>query len=562
MTSFPSSRVWKWWSAFFDDNAQLAVLAAVAMSAAIIGLIVRGFQQDTWGWTEFYSDGFYYLAFAKYAAQGDFFTYANIGPTSGIHPLHWLHLTAVHALTGGNHSWMFPILFLTYAVGFAATVWAMLYTLRMLGAGAKLLLLVIIAMTYGNYLADALDLPILIPVILTNFTNLMESWLLITSLALLIAAGVRQLRTPTRNSWVLVVLVSIMSIWARIDYIFVVLPFVTIVAWRSRDLLRWQKIAIISAPVAALGAWMVLLLIATGIPMTTSSSVKNSLSPALEAGPSGAFDLFTKNFLNSADEPHILIAFAGLLVSGGLLIWALRLRDAGRNPVTQAFLAMLSGMFLLLIYHMVITFHNDIGGWYFRPYRVLVLIVGAFAFSTVFKTDLWSLNRTLRGATGVIAIGAVVLVVGAQLNGPGAASDSLARAHLVREVVQQLEGVVDPNTTFYDGTDGAFGWYGDFTAYHLKGMANTPDYVDIARSTRLLDSAEMIPVYESYINENEIDYYVSYGKGTVSDLFDPCWTTQTMVAYAEKTLGDEYVNSYVLRSEDWVALLECRANGG
>ena len=96
----------------------------------------------------------------------------------------------------------------------------------------------------------------------------------------------------------------------------------------------------------------------------------------------------------------------------------------------------------------------------------------------------------------------------------------------------------------------------------MKYRLDVPDYVDIARNLRLLNSAEMIPVYESYINENEIDYYVSYGKGTVSDLFDPCWTTQTMVAYAEKTLGDEYVNSYVLRSEDWVALLECRANGG
>ena len=199
-------RAWNWYAALFDGNERVAALAAIPLIAAVAGLIVRGFQYDTWGWTEYNSDGYYFLAFAKIAARGEFFTYANVSPTSGIHPLHWLHIALVYALTGGNQSWMFPILFTTYALAFLTTVWAMLYTLRTLGIGSRFLLVVVLAMTYGNYLSDSLGIRLLIPVIYTNFTNMMSSWLLITSMSLLIAAGAKQLRNPSTTTWLLIVL--------------------------------------------------------------------------------------------------------------------------------------------------------------------------------------------------------------------------------------------------------------------------------------------------------------------------------------------------------------------
>ena len=551
-------RLWNSYAALFGGKRRVAVLAAVPMVAAITGIIVRGFQYDTWAWTEYYSDGYYYLAFAKYAARGEFFTYASISPTSGIHPLHWLHLTAVYALTGGNQSWMFPILFATYALAFITTTWAVLYTLRTLGVGARLLLLVVLAMTYGNYLGDTLDIPLLIPVIYTNFINLMPSWLLITSMSLLMAAGVRHLRSSSSGGWVLIALGSVIAVWSRVDYLFIVFPFVMVVAWHSRTLSRWQRIVLIGAAPVAVAVWSLVLVIATGIPVPTSGAVKSALPHAVQVGPRAGLTFLGENFLDSAGSLHALIALAGMLACAALLILTARSGQTRRGPVIHAFMAVLAGMFVLFFYHMVFTFPGDVGSWYFRPYRVLMLIVGIFAMGSVTWFQALAqapiISRTLK----VMTVIAIVWIVISHLNGPGAASDSMVRTHLVRDVVEQLDEVVDSNATFYDGTDGAFGWYGEYTAYHKKGMANTPDYVDIARKIRLLSLVELTPVYAAYIDEMAIDYVVTYGRGNVSNLADKCWTGLTTVAYAEKRQGDRFSNAYAARSADWVKFLECQ----
>ena len=554
-------RVWIWYVALFGGNRRVAVLAALPMVAAVTGIVVRGFQYDTWAWTEYYSDGYYYLAFAKHAARGEFFTYANVFPSSGIHPLHWLHLAAVYALTGGNQSWMFPILFATYALAFTITTWAVLYTLRALGVGAGLLLFVVLAMTYGNYLADALDIPLLVPVIYTNFVNLMPSWLLITSLSLLIAAGVRQLRSPSSGGWILIVLASVMAAWSRVDYLIIVLPFVVVVAWRSRTLLRWQRVVLIGAAPVAVAAWSLVLVIATGIPVPTSGAVKNALAHATEIGAGDAITFLSQNFLDSAGSLHALIALAGMLACAVLLILAARSRQIRRSPVAWALAAVLGGMFVLFLYHMTLTFPGDVGGWYFRPYRVLMLFVGIFALGSVAWLQTLGRVPIIDRALKVIAVIAIAWIVVSHLNASGAASDSLVRAHLVRDVVQQLDEVVDSDATFFDGTDGAFGWYSEYTTYHIKGMANTPDYVDTARKIRLLDLAEMIPVYASYIDKTGIDYVVTYARGAIVNLEDECRAVLSAVAYAENRSGDRFSNAYAARSGDWLRFLECQTSG-
>ena len=554
-------RVWTFYVALFGGNRRVSVLAAVPMVVAVAGIVVRGFQYDTWAWTEHYSDAYYYLEFAKQAAQGEFFTYANVFPSSGIHPLHWLHLAAVYALTGGSQAWMFPILFATYALAFTITTWAVLYTLRALGVGAGLLLFVVLAMTYGNYLADALNIPLLIPVIYTNFVNLMPSWGLITSLSLLIAAGVKHFRNPSSGGWILIVLASVMAVWSRVDYLIVVLPFVMVVAWRSSTLLRWQRVVLVGAAPVAVAAWSLVLVIATGLSVPTSGAVKSGLAHAVEIGPGNAITFLSQNFLDSAGSLHALIALAGMLACAVLLILAARSRQIRRSPFAWAFTAVLGGMFVLFLYHMMFTFPGDIGSWYFRPYRVLMLIVGIFALGSIAWLQslarVPAVDRTLK----VIAVLAIAWIVVSHFNGPGAASDSLVRTHLVRDVVQQLDEVVDSGATFYDGTDGAFGWYSEYTAYHIKGMANTPDYVDTARRVRLVELAEMIPVYASYIDETEIDYVVSYARGPVGDLANECWVVLSTVAYAENRVGDQFSNAYAARSADWVRFLECQAGG-
>ena len=433
----------------------------------------------------------------------------------------------------------------------------MLYTLRALGVGSGLLFFVVLAMTYGNYLGDTLDLPLLIPVIYTNFINLMSSWVLITSMSLLIAAGVRHLRSPSSSGWIFIAVASVLAVWSRIDYLLVILPFVVIVIWRSRTLLRWQKIVSIGAAPVAVVLWSLVLVAATGIPVPTSASVKSTLSHALQAGPRDALAFLGENFITSVGSLHASIALAGMLTCAALLTLAARSSQTRRNPVTHAFIAMLAGMFVLFLYHMTLTFPGDVGGWYFRPYRVLMLFIGIFAIGAAAwfhaLTQAPIISRTLK----VLAVLAVTWIVIAHLNGSGAASDSMVRAHLVRDVVEQLDEIVDSDATFYDGTDGAFGWFGEYTAYHIKGMANTPDYVDIARKVRLYDLADMVPVYASYIDETEIDYVVTYSKGAINNLAEKCWTALPVVAYAELRRGDRFSNAFAVRSADWVEYLEC-----
>ena len=295
----------------------------------------------------------------------------------------------------------------------------------------------------------------------------------------------------------------------------------------------------------------------TGIPVPTSGAVKNTLAHAVNLGPGSGISFLIDNAQNSVTSAHALMALAGTLGTCVLLAVAWRSGLSRRDPVLQAFAVMLAGMLVLFWYHMFFTFTGDAGGWYFRPYRVLMLIIGMFALSSIPMVR--SLARSTRATRAVIAIAVVgvVWISVSHLNGPAAADDSLARAHLVRDVVGQLEESVDPDATFYDGTDGAFAWYGDFTAYHVKGMANTPDYVEIGQNVRLLDLDEMIPVYRSYLDETGIDYYVSYGNGDISVLTTRCWRDFDTIAYAQKTLGSRMANAFAARSNDWLIFLEC-----
>jgi len=92
-------------------------------------------------------------------------------------------------------------------------------------------------------------------------------------------------------------------------------------------------------------------------------------------------------------------------------------------------------------------------------------------------------------------------------------------------------------------------------------MANTPDYVEMGRNTRLLSLVEITPIYAAYIDEMAINYVVTYSRGNVSNLADNCWTGLTTVAYAEQRQGNRFSNAYATRSADWLTYLDCLNNG-
>jgi hypothetical protein len=549
-------RGWSWYAELFGGSSWIPVLAAIPLVTAVVGIVVRGFQFDTWAWTEFYGDSNYYLAFAKSAAHGEFLSYANVSPSSGIQPLHWLHLTAIYGLTGGNQSWMFPILFFTYALAFVVTIWAVLYTLRAMGGRGRLLLIVVLAMTYGNYLVNARDIPLPIPVIFTNFVNLMASWLLITSIVLLIAAGVRHLR-GSPNGWTLIVMASVVAVLARIDYLAIVFPFVAVVAWRSTSLLRWQRIVVVGAPPFAVAIWLMILGIATGMPIPTSGAVKSTQGMAFDLGLRDGLAFLIENIQVSAMSTYAVIALGGMLGCAIMLMLALRSGLSKHDPVGQAFGALLVGMFSLYVYHMVFTFAGDVGGWYFRPYRVLMLLISLFAIISIEPIRSLAQNTMVSRVFVAIAILGVGLITVSHLSAPAAAVDSRSRTHLVRDVVEQLDGIVESDATFYDGTDGAFGWYSDYTAYNQYGMANTPDYVDIGRAVRVLELDLLIPIYSDYIEEKEIDYFVTYRNGNANQFATECWIGLPKIAYSENRYGDLVFNAFATHSGDWLAYLSC-----
>jgi hypothetical protein len=553
---------WFWYAELFYGNNKIAALAAIPIIVAVTGIVVRGFQFDTWAWTEFYADSYYYLAFAKSAAQGDFFTYAGVSPTSGVQPLNWLHMTATYALSGGNQSLMYPILFATYALAFLVTIWAVLYTVRLLGGGVNLLLFAVFAMTYGNYVFNVNDIPIKIPLIFTGFVSLMAIWLLITSLALMVAAGVRNLKSSSAEGWILIAIASVIAVGSRLDYLFVVFPFVVVVAWRSATLLRWQRVVLAGAAPFAAGVWALILLVATGLPVPTSGAVKSTLSHAIDLGANEGLRFLAENTQRSVIEIHTLVALAGTLGCAVLLILAVRSGSSRNSPIVQVFGALLFGMLVLFSYHMVFTYKHDVGDWYFKPYRVIFLMIGLFVLGTIpLIRNLLSSPIVTRGST-TVAVLVVGLIVVSHLSAPAAASGSFKRSELVRDIAVQLETAVDLDATFYDDTDGAFGWFSDYTAYHKLGMANNPDYVDTGRKLRSSGRNEQIEIFARYIDEKSIDYFVSTRGGSISILAETCWVNLPKIAYSERKVGGQFSNAYVARTGDWLAYLKCVAPTG
>jgi hypothetical protein len=544
--------VWNSYVSLFSGNKKLAVLAAVPILVTALGIIVRGFVPETWAANEYYPDAYYYLSFAKYAARGDFFSYAGVGPTSGIHPLHWLNLTAVYAVTGGNLSWMFPILFSIYSFAFLITTWAALYTLKMLGIGAGILLSFVLAMTYSNYLAISLNIPVRIPVIFNNFVNMMESWLVVSMLALLIVAVVRQLRIPKRGDWILVAVASMLVVWARIDYLFIVFPLVTVVAWHSRNLTRWQRVILLGAAPFAAVLWLFILKISTGVAIPTSGIVKSAVSLESRADPGFGLGFFRENILTAVSTPDAVIALMGTFVSGALLVLVMYFRSSKRTPVSYAFMAILGGILAHFAYHMTLTFALDIGEWYYRPYRFVILVVVIFAIGSWPRIHALSQNSFFNRPLVAMGILATVWIVISQLTGPSIYKDRQSGSEVMQNLVHQLDGIVEPTATFYDWTDGVFGWHGEYTAYHVKGMANTPDYQSIGQKYRLLGPVEMIPIYADYIEKMKIDYVVAYSG--VSDKQGECWTILSVVASVG---GGQSATAYVARSADWLEFIKC-----
>lgn len=546
----------------FSGKVWLATFALIGVSTAFVAIFVRGFQVDTWAWTEFYSDSYYYMAYAKQASIGNFFNYSGVGPSSGIHPLHWLFLTACLVLSGGNEDVLFFLIFAAYAVSFAATVWAVVFTLKTVGVRPEIRFMAVIAMSYGNYLVDVLGLPLAIPIIFTNFTNMMESWLLITAISLMVAFGVRHLlvnkTSQAKIDLTIVACAAIVAVWSRVDYVLVVLPFVAVVAWRSETIVRKQRLALTLLPLVAVAIWHLVLWNVTGIPISTSGSVKSLLPIVLQMDLQSGVKFFIDNSAKSLRELHILIALAGLFGSSVLLLLVTRTNPFRSNVALIALSALLIGMISLLAYHVLFTFQHDIGGWYFRPYRIPLLIVALFGIGSIVERRKTFFRKLLSDNILVTGAGCLtILIVLSHLSAPSAAENSISRAHVVRDVVNQLGTTVDDSARFLDGTDGAFGWFSNYKAYHIKGMANTPEYVDTGRLLRLIGTAAMSDTFETYMLENKINYVVSYGSGDVKRFDNLCWSNFQTIAYGEHRTGSTIIFAYSATRSKWLDYLNC-----
>jgi len=546
----------------FDDKFHLAIFSFVVASTAFVAIFVRGFQVDTWAWTEFYADSYYYLAYAKQASAGEFFNYSGVGPSSGIHPLHWLFLTICMVVSGGNEDVFFPLLFVTFAIAFFVTVSAVVFTLKTVGVRPEMRFLAVIAMAYGNYLVDVLEVPLAIPVIFTNFTNMMESWLLITSISLMLAFGVRHLITYQKSralvDLVIVVGAAVIAVWCRVDYILIILPFVAVVVWRSKTLIRIQSIALILVPLTAAVIWHLVLWGVTGNPISTSGSVKSILPIALQLDLRSAAEFLLDNSAQSLSKLHILIALVGILVSTALLFFVPRKKIIQHNLTLVTLSSLQIGMITMLAYHVLFTFQNDIGGWYFRPYRIPLLIIALFGISSIVVRHKTFFARNF--SNRVVETGAAcltILVLISHLFAPSAADNSTARAHAVRDVVDELNVIVDDSSKFLDGTDGAFGWFSNYTAYHMKGMANTPEYADTGRLVRVKNMAELSETLEIYMRNNEIDFVVSYGSGDAKRYNNLCWSNLQKIAYSENRTGDKIAFAFATTRSSWLDYMSC-----
>jgi hypothetical protein len=559
MPQTPMASIFQIWDRFvaaLGGHRLVAGIVAVQLLATAIAIFIHGFYWDSWAQTEFQSDAYYYLGYAKNGASGEFFTYAGTSPSSGFHPLHWIYLTVAYIITSETEAVFFPVLFLIYAISFLFSAGLVIAMLRHLGVNPVFIVIAVFAMTFTNYVARSADSSLVIPVIMTNYVNMMPTWILTSSLLAVVASTVMVLRTPDSRWWIAIPVSSVVLALARLDYIIVVFPMLLVVVVLLPGWTRARRLVTLFAGAFTGLLWSLVLLAGTGHMLPTSASSKSAISEGLKDGIFGAGSFFASSLQDSLRSNHYAIAVGTIMISAGLLALLALVTRGKRDPIIYAFVGLLVGMSLLVAWHGTASFTGDVGGWYFRPYRPLILVISLFAISRL--VDLTFLRRLRFAPIPHIAVAGIATVtVVSQFFAPSAATGNLTSDLTVQDLATQLESIVAEDSVFYDSTDGAFGWFSDYTALHRKGMGNTPEYAAFARSIRVLSRAEMIPRYARYLEENNVDYVVTGTDEHVGSQVTHCLERAQSVAVAELFEDDKFAASYAVTAESWLDFQGC-----
>jgi len=463
--------------------AVLLPVSALLMSHDVRGLAINLFVDDT----------FYYLKIARNAAEGYGSTFDYVHPTNGYHPLWFLTLVplmAVSSKLGAIHLVLFvQALLVLFGGVFGATA------LRREGISPR-----------ASAVAFALCVgfgPLLSKAMLSGMEGPLF-WFLFNA-SLLAATRVRPDAPTPRLLW-LGVLAGLACL-ARLDTYPICAAIGlgwTLRCHRAGRWSRWWRIVFIAGPIGALMALYVSSNLALfGIPITVSSMTKMGLT-------------------GSVEPKHVALLLVLAVPILALVRPALRRRGPGLAAVMAAATPLgIVGMNTIVAPREVFRI------WFFLPEIFAGWLIGAWALNRlVFSRPSRALHRA------VLTLGGLAVLVNAALAVRWTAPERFVQWQTQLAFGERIAAEFGGDAVVLAGFDvGRVAYFVDPPVVNLDGLANGTEFIGACEEGRMLE----------YLLEKDIDYVFNYafnGLSLVDARLRPCapdaaWETHTELVWRE-----------------------------
>ena len=356
-------------------------LTAIVAGSLIVFLLVSAWLLVRQPLDYYYDDALFYLQIGRSFAEGRGLEFARDIQTNGFHPA-WMLVCAMIARIGDGDPWrmiaIVGVVTAGLAIAWSAVCW---FGLKRHFAAATVGLGLIVAIPYALFAGVG-----------------MESPLAILLFAAFMVSGLGVVTTGTARSLMLAALFGGLTVFARIDLLFIIMPPAALLAWsearRARSLGAFAARAL---PAFVLGvvpvaAWLAFNRVTFGAATPISGMLKLASASAHRQFP----------VLNGV----VLLILAVVVATTALA--ALRWRE----PRQQFAVAIGIGQ-LLFVAYLFVAGHREAYAWYFVPLSasLALLVPAGISGAAIFGRR--GIANDRRAMSALLLVGTVGLIVAA-----------------------------------------------------------------------------------------------------------------------------------------------------
>lgn len=440
--------------------------------------------------TEGPADVFYYLVYAREAANLNFFSWNGLYPSNGFHPL-WLIFVSICFIVSEN-----------------LTIVVMLLSIF-------LFIFFLISINFFNKIIKIYNDDLLRIVFIFIFAIISSKfffWYMESALsALLFLIYIYQITYKfnlignINNSKVFSIgLISSLIVLTRLDLALLIAPIHGFLILNSL-IKKNMKIALYLAltPIIIVGAYIILIFFITGSPIPLSGVVKSTFPEIFrETDWSQLLIKQTKFgiFLVAINLSCTIISFLLIKFSAQTII------SSNQKKHLVYLLFLLIGSFLHLSYHVSFSDTGSIGRWYF----VIYLLIATFSICLLLsilkkicdKKEFFNFlsSKILRY---IFVTAAIPLIFYTSLYSREAHDFKKTETYSIMRFAENLDKKkFNKSLKIYDGTDGSFAFFSKIPTFHVKGMAATPEYV--LKKKKMFN--QVCDFTKNFLIEEKIDY--------------------------------------------------------